>query len=167
MPQYVKDWSRDTSVGIQTGLTTEEMGVRFPTGSGEFSLLHSILIDCGAHPASHSLSMKRPDHKADHSFRLVMTIRMGGTSTPPPQVLAYCLIKHRNNLTFYFHLHNIFNMAFGMYCHLLLLKLLPLLMLLLLLLIILLLVFLLLKVHAPSRFRRIFEVQTKCVSHSL
>jgi hypothetical protein len=40
---------RDSSVGIATGWTA---GVRFPAGARNFSVLHSVQIGSGAHPAS-------------------------------------------------------------------------------------------------------------------
>jgi hypothetical protein len=68
--------SRDSSVGIALGYGLDDRGsrVRFPTGSGNFSLHHLVQNGSGAHPASYSmgtrgssLGVKRPGREADHS----------------------------------------------------------------------------------------------------
>jgi hypothetical protein len=47
--------SRDSSVGIATGygLDARGIGVRFPSGARDFSLLDIVHTGCGAHPASY------------------------------------------------------------------------------------------------------------------
>jgi hypothetical protein len=50
--------SRDSSVSIETddGLNNRMIGVRFPAGAGNFSLLHSVQTGSGVHPASYPMS---------------------------------------------------------------------------------------------------------------
>jgi hypothetical protein len=47
--------SRDSSVGIATGYGLEDrmIGVRFPTGAGNFSLHHRVQNGSRAHPVSY------------------------------------------------------------------------------------------------------------------
>jgi hypothetical protein len=68
--------SRDSSDGIATGygLDDQVIGVRFPTGDGNFSLHHRVQTGSGAHPASYPMGngvsspgVKRPGREADHS----------------------------------------------------------------------------------------------------
>jgi hypothetical protein len=68
--------SRDSSVGIATdyGADDRMIGVRFPSGSGNFSLRHRVQTDSGVHPATYpvdtggsSPGVKRPGREADHS----------------------------------------------------------------------------------------------------
>jgi hypothetical protein len=67
---------RDSSVGIALGYGLEDRGsrVRFPAGTGNFSLHHCVQDGSGAHSASYpmlpgalSLGVKRPGREADHS----------------------------------------------------------------------------------------------------
>jgi hypothetical protein len=67
--------SQDSSVGIATsyGLDDRMIGIRFPTGAGNFSLRHSVQTGSRAHSASYpivagalSLGVKRPGREADH-----------------------------------------------------------------------------------------------------
>jgi hypothetical protein len=67
--------SRDSSVGIAIGYGLDDRcsRVRFPAGTGIFSL-HSVQNGFGAHPASYprgtgavSLEVKRPGCETDHS----------------------------------------------------------------------------------------------------
>jgi hypothetical protein len=68
--------SRDISVGIALGYGLEDRAsrVRFPTGTRNFSLHHSVQNGSGAHPASYPMvtggsfpGVKRPGREADHS----------------------------------------------------------------------------------------------------
>jgi hypothetical protein len=68
--------NRDSSVGIALGYGLDDRGsrVRFPAGSGSFSLHHRVQNGFGAHPASYpkgnrgsSLGVKGPVREADHS----------------------------------------------------------------------------------------------------
>jgi hypothetical protein len=70
--KYLGSW--DSSVGIVTGWTAR---VRFPAVK-DFSLLHSVQTEPGAHPAPYPMctgayfpGVKRPGRKADHSPRLI------------------------------------------------------------------------------------------------
>jgi hypothetical protein len=49
--------SRDSSVGIALGYGLDDRGsrVRFPAGTGNFSLHHRVQIGSGAHPASYPM----------------------------------------------------------------------------------------------------------------
>jgi hypothetical protein len=68
--------SRDSSVGIVLGYGLDDRGsrVRFPAGSGNFSLHHRVQNGSGVHPAScpmgtrgFCLGVMRPGRGADHS----------------------------------------------------------------------------------------------------
>jgi hypothetical protein len=68
--------SRDSSVGIALGYGLDDRGsrVRFPAGTGNFSLHHRVQNDSGAHPASYPIDTrgsfpggKRPGREAHHS----------------------------------------------------------------------------------------------------
>jgi hypothetical protein len=65
-----------SSVGLALGYGLDDRGsrVRFPTGTGNFSLHHRVQNGSGSHPASYpmgtrglSLGVKRPEREADHS----------------------------------------------------------------------------------------------------
>jgi hypothetical protein len=57
---------RDSSVGRVTGWT---VGMRFPAGARNCSLLHSVETDSGAHPAAYPMGTRVsfPGREADHS----------------------------------------------------------------------------------------------------
>jgi hypothetical protein len=86
----LRNRSRDSSVGIATGWTD---GVRLPAGARDFSLLHSVQTNCGAHPASYPMGtvVTRPGVK--------LTTKCRGqewwsyTSTPPYAFMAWCLLN--------------------------------------------------------------------------
>jgi hypothetical protein len=68
--------SRDSSVGIALGYGLDDRGsrLRFPVGSGNFSLHYRVQNGSGAHPASYPMGtkgsfsgVKRPKREADHS----------------------------------------------------------------------------------------------------
>jgi hypothetical protein len=52
---YVREISRDGTVGIATGYGLDDRGkeVRFPEEAGDFSLLHHVQTSTGAQPASY------------------------------------------------------------------------------------------------------------------
>jgi hypothetical protein len=52
--------SRDSSVGIALGYGLDDRGsgVRFPAGSGSFSLLHRVQYGSGAHPAAYPVGTR-------------------------------------------------------------------------------------------------------------
>jgi hypothetical protein len=54
--------SRDSSVGIALGYGLEDRGswVRFPAGTGNFSLHHRVQNGSGAHPASYPMGSRGP-----------------------------------------------------------------------------------------------------------
>jgi hypothetical protein len=52
--------SRDTSVGIALGYGLDDRGsrVRFPAGTGNFSLYHRLQNGSGAHPVSYPMGTR-------------------------------------------------------------------------------------------------------------
>jgi hypothetical protein len=52
--------SRDSSVGITLSYGLDDRGsrVRFPVGTGNFSLHHRVQNDSGAHPACYSVGTR-------------------------------------------------------------------------------------------------------------
>jgi hypothetical protein len=62
------EWSRDSSVGIALGYGLDDRGcrVRFPAGSGNFSLHHRVQKGSGARPASYPMGTRGsfPEGKA-------------------------------------------------------------------------------------------------------
>jgi hypothetical protein len=104
--------SRDSSVGIALGYGLDDRGskVRFPAGAGNFSLHHHVQNGSGAHPDSYSmgtrgfsLGVKRPGREADHSPPSSAEVKYAWsyTSTPQYVFMAWCLVKQRDNFTFY------------------------------------------------------------------
>jgi hypothetical protein len=77
MHHYKVTKSRDGLVGIATGYGLDDriIGVRFPAGTGNFSLRRRVQTGFRAHPDSYpvgtrgavSLGVKRPGLEADHS----------------------------------------------------------------------------------------------------
>jgi hypothetical protein len=72
----VMSW--DSSVGIAAGYVLDDpiIGVRFPAGTGNFSLRHRVQTCSGTHPASYSMGtvgsftgrgVKRPEREVDYS----------------------------------------------------------------------------------------------------
>jgi hypothetical protein len=89
--------SRDSSVGIALGYGLDDQGsrVRFPSGAGNFFLLHRVQNGSGAHPASYPVDtrdsfpgVKRPGVKLTHpssgevknawSYTSVPSVRLHG-----------------------------------------------------------------------------------------
>jgi hypothetical protein len=87
--------SRDSSVDIGAGygLDNRMVGIRFPTGAGNFSLHHRVQTGSGAHPASYPLDTAGsfPGGKAASAWSY--------TSTPQYVLMTWCLVKHRDNFT--------------------------------------------------------------------
>jgi hypothetical protein len=86
--------SRDSSVGIALGYGLDDRGsrVRFPAGTGNFSLHYRVQNGSEAHPASYPMGtrgsfpgVKRPGREADHSPPISAEIKNAWsyTSTPP------------------------------------------------------------------------------------
>jgi hypothetical protein len=106
---YLK--SRDSSVGTALGYGLDDRGsrVRFPTGAGNFSLHHRVQNGSGAHPASYPVVTRG-------SFAWVKLLNLNLTNhlhivsrsknawsytfTPPYVFMAWCLVKHSDNVTF-------------------------------------------------------------------
>jgi hypothetical protein len=85
--------------------------VRFPAGAGNFCLYYRVQDGSGTHPASYpmrtggvlSLGVKWPGREAGPSSP---RSRMRGAIPPLPQhvIIAWCLVKHKDNFTFTFYL---------------------------------------------------------------
>jgi hypothetical protein len=65
-------------------------GVQFPVGARDFSLLHSVQTNAGAHPASYPMrigtvspGIKWPLCEADHSPPSSSKVKNGGAATLP------------------------------------------------------------------------------------
>jgi hypothetical protein len=104
--------SRDSPVGIALGywLDNRCSRVRFPGGTGNFSLHHRVQNGSGAHPASYPMDnrgsfpgVKRPGREADHSPPSSAEVKNAWSYNSAPQYafMAWCLVKHRDNFTFY------------------------------------------------------------------
>jgi hypothetical protein len=97
----------DPGAGIATGCMAR---VRFPAVQ-DFSLLHSIQTDSGAHPASYqwvsgalSPAIMRPGCEADHSPRSSAEVKNGGAIPPLPHACSWLgasLMKPRDNFNSY------------------------------------------------------------------
>jgi hypothetical protein len=84
--------SRFKSVHIQWRALLEQRkatgrmtGVRFPTGAGDFSLLHTVQTGSGAHPASYPALLQRvkqPGGEADRSHPSTSKVKNDGAITP-------------------------------------------------------------------------------------
>jgi hypothetical protein len=81
--------SHDGSVGIATGCTA---GVCFPLGAINYSLLHSVHAEYGAHPASYPMDTRGSfsvvnwtGHEANHSPPSTAEVKNDGAI--PPQVI--------------------------------------------------------------------------------
>jgi hypothetical protein len=109
---YLQCKSRDSSVCIALGYGLDDQGsrVRIPAGAGNFSLHHRVQNGSGAHPVSYpmgtrgfSLGVKRQGHESDHSPPSSAEVKnvCNYTSTPQYVFIAWCLVKHRDNFTFY------------------------------------------------------------------
>jgi hypothetical protein len=107
--------SRDSSVGIALGygLDFRSSRVRFPAGTGNFSLHNHLQNGSGAHPASYPMGKRGffPGGKAVGAWSWPFTSiwclgqRMRGAIPPLPQYIftAWCLVKHRDNFTFHLY----------------------------------------------------------------
>jgi hypothetical protein len=93
--------------------------VRFPAGTGNFSLHHRVQNCSGTHPASYpmgtgeggalSLCVKRPGREADHSSPYSAEMKNAWAIHPLSQYtfMAWCLVKHKDNFTFTFNVFDI------------------------------------------------------------
>jgi hypothetical protein len=102
----VYEKSRNSLVSIATdyGLDDWMIGVRIPAGAGNFPLRHRVQTGSEARPASYpmitgapSLGVKRQGREADHSRS---KNAWSYTSTPQYALMAWCLVKKRDNFTF-------------------------------------------------------------------
>jgi hypothetical protein len=95
--------SWDSSIGIVTRVRSESEFDYFLVGARYFSVLHTIQIGSGAHPASCTLGtrgcffgLKQQGHEADHSPPPSAKVKNGGAIPPFPYMyvfMAWCLIN--------------------------------------------------------------------------
>jgi hypothetical protein len=71
-----------------------------------------------------SLGIKQPGQEANHSPPSSAEVKNAWsyTSTPQYVFIAWCLVKHRDNFTFYLYLHRDFTHRIGVDFHLLLMQ---------------------------------------------
>jgi hypothetical protein len=115
--------SRDSSVGIALDYGLDDRGsrVRFPAGSGNFSLHHRVQNGTGAHPASYPMGTRGPfsGDKAAGAWSWPLTFiycrgqRTSGAIPPLPQYpfMAWCSAKSTGTtfpLPFTFYSNSIF-----------------------------------------------------------
>jgi len=112
---FISEWSRDSSVGIVTRLRTARSGSGSLKGR-DSSLRHSFQTCPGAHPVSYprllgalSSGLKRLWHDADHIplSDAKINIAWSCTSSPSYIFMLCCLIKHRDNASFYKYLYSV------------------------------------------------------------
>jgi hypothetical protein len=124
---WILSWSRriqsttwcniylSSSVCIATsyGLDDRSSRVRFPAGAGNFSLHDRVQNGSGAHPALYSVGtgssfheVKRRVRQVDHSPPSSAEVKHAWsyTSAPPYVFMVWCLVKHRDNFTFYLYI---------------------------------------------------------------
>jgi hypothetical protein len=93
---------------IATGYELDDriIGVRFPSGVGNFSLRNRVQTGSGAHRTSFPMGTGGffPRGKAAGSIHLVSKSKnvWSCTSTPPYVFMAWCLVKHRDFTLLYF-----------------------------------------------------------------
>jgi hypothetical protein len=90
----------DFHIALGYGLDGRGSRVRFPAGTGNFSLHHRVQNGSGAHPASYpigikavSLGVKRPGSEADHLMSRSKNA-WSYTSTPQYSFVAWCSWKN-------------------------------------------------------------------------
>jgi hypothetical protein len=98
--------SRDSSVGMALGYGVDDRGsrVRFPAGSGNFSLLHRVQNGSGAHPTSYPMGTRGsfPGGKAAGAWSWPLHLvpnEWSYTSTPQYTSMAWCSVKAQGQLT--------------------------------------------------------------------
>jgi hypothetical protein len=113
--------SRDSSVGIALGYGLDRRGsrVRFPAGSGNFSLHHHVRNGSGAHPVFYAVGTRGcfPGCRAAGAWSWPLTSiycrgqRMRGAISLLPQYvfMAWCSItkKHKDNFLSYIYLYKV------------------------------------------------------------
>jgi hypothetical protein len=84
--------------------------VRFPAGAGNSFLRRRVYTGSGVHPASNPMIAEDSEHEADHISPSSAEIKgaWSYTSTPQYVCMAWCLIKHRENFTFYLYFTTIY-----------------------------------------------------------
>jgi hypothetical protein len=99
-----------TSIALGYGLDDRGSRVRFPVGLGIFLFTTACRRALGPTKppiqwvqGALSLEVKRPEREAHHSPSSTAEVKNAWscTSTPPIH-MAWCLVKHRDNLTFTF-----------------------------------------------------------------
>jgi hypothetical protein len=99
------------TLALGYGLDDRGSRIRFPAGSGNFSLHHRVQKCSGVHTPSCPMDtrgsfpgLKRPGREADHSPPSSAEVKNAWsyTSTPLYVFMAWCLVKHRDNFIFTF-----------------------------------------------------------------
>jgi hypothetical protein len=90
---------QDSSISKATGyrLDGRGAGIRFPTGTRDFSLFHSVQTGSEAHPAFYpmgtgaglSLGVNQQGHEADRSLPSSASIKNGGALPPHPHTSSW------------------------------------------------------------------------------
>jgi hypothetical protein len=95
-------------VACPVNIVTQDSGFESQSDR-DFSLLHSVQTGSGAHPASYrinsgalSLTVKRPGLESESSPLLSVEVKnmWRYTFTPAYALIAWCLINHREKITF-------------------------------------------------------------------
>jgi hypothetical protein len=111
LPAFLESHESSVCVALGYGLDDRGSRVRFPGGTGNFSLHHRIQNASGAHPPSYlmvpgslSLGVNRPRREVDHSPPSMPMSRMRGAIPLLPHYafMGWCLVKHGDNFTFTF-----------------------------------------------------------------
>jgi hypothetical protein len=110
-PSIVRSCDSSVSIALSYGLDDWGSRFRFPAGAGKFYPHHRVQNGSGAHPASYSVGtggsfhvVKRPGREADHSPPSSAEVKnvWSYISTPQYVLMAWCLVKHKDNSTFTF-----------------------------------------------------------------
>jgi hypothetical protein len=97
-------------ITVGYGLDDRSSRVRFLVGAGNFSLHHRVRNGSEAHPVSYPIGTRgcclggeSAGCEADHSPPSSAEVKnvWSYTSTPQYVFMAWCLVKHRDNFTFY------------------------------------------------------------------
>jgi hypothetical protein len=99
-----------SGIGTDYGLDNQMIGVQIPVGARNFSLHHRVQTGPGPTqppsqwvPGTPSVGASQPGREADHSPPSSADVKNAEicTSTPQYVFLEWCLVKHRDNFTFY------------------------------------------------------------------
>jgi hypothetical protein len=105
----VMSWDGSVGVEIGYGLEDRMIGFRYPVGAGNFSHRHHVQTGSWAHRmGSPSLRVKRLGRKAGY-LHLVPRSKKAWNCTSSPQYvfMVWCIVEHRDNVTFIFYYQNV------------------------------------------------------------